>query len=201
MKDINLEEFTLYSGGAKGSDFYWDLIGSRFGITNRVDFRPESLYGLYLSELIEIEKAYERAVKDLGRKELLPSTYAGKLVRRDYLQAKYADAVFAISVLVAPGEKDPNPKGYINKTKKVLVAGGTAYAVQMAINLGKPVYVFDQIKNKWFTWENNTFVEITHAPFLTLKFAGIGTREINEAGKSAILACYKNTIAKKYLPH
>jgi len=62
----------------------------------------------------------------------------------------------------------------------------------MAINLGKPVYVFDQLKNKWFKWENTKFVEV-ETPILTSKFAGIGTREINEKGKQAIRNVYEKT--------
>ena len=62
----------------------------------------------------------------------------------------------------------------------------------MAINLGKPVYVFDQTYEKWFAWEDGKF-RISEVPTLTKKFAGIGTREINEAGKQAIRDVYANT--------
>ena len=185
-----LKTFTNYSGAAKDADTIWANIGKEFGLGKQVNYRPEDLQKLTKEQLQEVENAYQQAVKDLGRKSLDANTFAGGLVRRDYLQAKSADAVFAISTIVQPNEKDP--KNYINKTNKPLVAGGTGYAVQMAINLGKPVYVFDQIKNKWFVWKNNNFVEIT-TPILTQKFAGIGTREINENGKQAIRDVYEKS--------
>ena len=43
--------------------------------------------------------------QNLNRKVLSATTYSGKLVRRDYIQAKAADAVFAISTIVKPGKK------------------------------------------------------------------------------------------------
>jgi hypothetical protein len=42
--------------------------------------------------------------------------------------------------------------------------------------------VFDQEENQWFAWDGSQFNPID-TPTLTLNFAGIGTREINEAGK------------------
>lgn len=56
----------------------------------------------------------------------------GKLVRRDYLQAKAADSVFAIGRIINPGEI--GNRGYKNNSDHQVVDGGTGYAVQMAID-------------------------------------------------------------------
>jgi len=194
-KGLNLKEAINYSGAAKGGDTIWENRGKEYGLGKQVNYRPEDLKKLTKEQLQEVENAYQQAVKDLGRKPLAANTFAGGLVRRDYLQAKAADAIFAISEIVQPGKKDP--KGYINKTNKPLVAGGTGYAVQMGINLGKPVYVFDQKQNQWFIWNNNNFIK-TSTPTLTQKFAGIGTREINENGKQAIRNVYEQSQYKEY---
>ena len=186
----DISTFTNYSGGATGGDAIWASVGKEFGLGKQVDYKPDSLNKLSEEQKKEVEDAYQQAVKDLGRKPLAADSFAGGLVRRDYLQAKAADAVFAVGTIIESEQKDP--KGYVNKTNRSLVAGGTGYAVQMAINLGKPVYVFDQLKNKWFVWENNKFNETT-TPTLTKKFAGIGTREINKEGKQAIRDVYENT--------
>ena len=61
------------------------------------------------------------------------------------------------------------------------VNGGTGWAVQMGIDEGKSVYVFDQEKCKWYFW--NRDFEVCNTPILTKNYAGIGTREINENGK------------------
>jgi hypothetical protein len=66
------------------------------------------------------------------------------LLIRDWSQVKHADAVFAIGHLVNKGESlFPNQKNDTRIARKQAVQGGTGYAVEMAIQEGKPVYVFD----------------------------------------------------------
>ena len=62
----------------------------------------------------------------------------------------------------------------------------------MAIDVNKPVYVFDQERNKWYTKVDEDWVEIG-TPTLTPNFAGIGTRNINQNGIEAIRDVYENT--------
>lgn len=174
-------EYTNYSGAALGADTVWAEIGREFGIGTQRDFTPEDLDNPRLTpeNRQEIENAYQQAVRDLGRRALDPNTYRGKLVRRDYLQAKSADAIYAVGTI---------SNGNVN--------GGTGYAVAMAKRMNKPVHVFDQTKNSWFVWNGRTFVQ-EDTPTLTKKYAGIGTREINEAGKQAIRDVYEKTFDKQ----
>ena len=67
------------------------------------------------------------------------------------------------------------------------MAGGTGYAVEMAISHCREVYVFDQYKECWFRWSysSESFVR-SPEPVINQPFAGIGTRELNEAGLAAI---------------
>jgi hypothetical protein len=62
----------------------------------------------------------------------------------------------------------------------------------MAIDVNKPVYVFDQERNKWYTKVDEDWIEI-NTPKLTPNFAGIGTRNINQNGIKAIRDVYENT--------
>ena len=190
--DIDATEYVNHSGGAKGADTEWDVAGKEHGFNANRHYRPEHLDSLKESEINEIESAYQKAVKDLGRNSLPKDSYAGKLVRRDYLQAKNADEVFAVSHLLKSGEKDK--KGYVNKTGKTVVEGGTGYAVQMAINLGKHAYVYDQVRKSWYKYnkEDGLWHSI-ETPILSKNYAGIGTREINENGKQAIRDVFKKT--------
>lgn len=190
QEDMNPNTFINYSGAAEGGDKYWEKIGKEFGIGKQVNYITETLSKLSSENKVEVENAYQQAVRDLGRKPLSADSYAGKLVRRDYLQAKSADSIFAISSIIQPNQTDK--KGYKNRTKKEIVSGGTGYAVQMGINLGKPVYVFDQDQGKWFLWNGNRFVEII-TPTLTSKYAGIGTRELTQSGQQAIRDVYEKT--------
>lgn len=195
MENNFYREYINYSGAAKGSDEYWEKIAKEYGVGKQVNYRPSTLKRLTQEQLDEVEQAYSKAVKQMGRRKLSKSSYGGKLVRRDYLQAKAADAIYAISTIIPPKGKDK--KGYTNNTNIELVEGGTGYAVQMGINLNKQVYVFDQLKNMWFSWDYHTnSFEKCNTPKLTKKFAGIGTRQLNENGKKAIENIFKSNLNK-----
>ena len=122
---------------------------------------------------------------DKGRTQA-SATYLNNLLRRNWYQVEGADAVFAV--------------GSLDTSKPGLAAlGGTGWAVQMAIDEGKPVYLFDQEKKKWFTGNNVSLTEID-TPTLTPRFAGIGTRDITSAGKKAIEDVYNKTIGRPVAP-
>jgi predicted NAD-dependent protein-ADP-ribosyltransferase YbiA (DUF1768 family) len=210
-----LNDYTMHSGGAEGADTEFWEIGYKKGLRTANDYTVDDLITNDKNLKQEIEDAYQTAVAQLGRKPLaydwsnpnLRSNYVGGLVRRDYLQAKNADAVFAISDIIRPGEKgkeitkkDGKKIRYSNRAGKSIVDGGTGYAVQMALNLGKPVFVFHQGTNAdnvtkvgWYKLTDKGFVK-TDTPLLTEDFAGVGTREINETGKQAITDLYDNLI-------
>ncbi len=210
-----LSDYTMHSGGAEGADTEFWEIGYKKGLRKGEDYTVDDIITNDKNLKQEIESAYQTAVEQLGRRALpydwskpdLRSNYAGGLVRRDYLQAKNSDGVFAISDIIRPGEKgkeiitkDGKKIRYSNRTQKSIVDGGTGYAVQMAFNLGKPVYVFHQGSNVdnvtkvgWYKLTDKGFVK-TDTPLLTEEFAGIGTRQINEAGKQAIADLYDNLI-------
>jgi predicted NAD-dependent protein-ADP-ribosyltransferase YbiA (DUF1768 family) len=204
-----------FSGQADGSDTEWIRTGDDFSVGDFTEFTPDDLVGLSPEWQQKIEAGYQKAVQDLGRQPIpfdwtnisKRENYSGGLVRRDYLQALYGDAVYAISDVILPGEKGkavPNKKlgksiRYENRLNKPIVDGGTGYAVQMAINMGKPAYVFHQgtnadnaTKTGWYKI-TNTEVTPVETPILTPKFAGIGTRQINDAGKQAIRDVYQKT--------
>lgn len=174
--------YVLYTGTqvdgsfTDGGDSIWAESAKELGIKT-VGYSPNTLGRLNEEQLKEVEKAYQQAVADLGRKFLSLHTTAGQLVRRDYLQAKAGDAIFAIGQIVYPGQR--NKQGYIVKSKIPSIDGGTGYAVQMAINMDKPVHVFDYTKNKWYVYDKNKkdFVE-EQTPQLTPRFTGIGSRDI-----------------------
>lgn len=191
-QSTNPKDFRLYSGGATGSDTKWAEIANKYGIGKTVNYRPEHLDLLTPAQTQEVETAYVGAANKLGRKQLEANTTAGRLVRRDYLQAKAADSIFAVGHILRPGEK--NAKGYTVRSTIPSVDGGTGYAVQMGIDLHKPVHVYDQAYDQWyrFDYDDNTFVA-EDIPTLTPKFAGIGTREINDKGINAIEQVFQKT--------
>jgi predicted NAD-dependent protein-ADP-ribosyltransferase YbiA (DUF1768 family) len=194
----NPAEFTNYHGGAKKYDTYWEQEGKSFGVTKHTVYTTDSYDKLDQTTKDKLEARYDAARTWLGRSSLSKDKYAGKLVRRDMMQAAKADAIFAVSEIVAPNIK--GRKGYVNKTNHPIIEGGTGYAVASAILLGKPVYVFNQdssygYETGWYKWNSSTndFVK-TDIPVLTKNYAGIGssTNE-TEIGRQAIRDVYANT--------
>ena len=191
-------DFTNYHGGAKKYDTYWEQEGKTFGVTKHTVYTVDSYDKLDQATKDKLDAKYDAARTWLGRSSLSKDTYAGKLVRRDMMQAAKADGIFAVSEIVAPGIK--GRKGYVNKTSHPIIEGGTGYAVASGILLGKPVYVFNQDSNYgydtgWYKWDSTTndFVK-TDTPVLTKNYAGIGssTNE-TEIGTQAIRDVYANT--------
>ena len=191
---LDITGFVNHSGGAYGSDSYWGMLAEKLGIPSRHYYHGlKTPKGNTLQSDADFKEGIEKAKKaasDMGRKWL--DEYAD-LLARNWNQVKYADAVFAVGHIIKPGEK--NKKGYT--VKAVQVDGGTGYAVQMAINEGKLVYVFDQERGRWFKHENSKW-DYSDTPTLTENYAGIGTRDITVAGLNAILDVYEKTFKRKF---
>lgn len=173
-------EYTNHSGGAVGSDSYWGEVGERYGVASKHyhaqgSETPKGNTPVSREDLLEADTHLLKANETLKRRFPASNEYVNNLLRRNWQQVKNADAVFAVSTI----------KGNI-------VEGGTGWAVQMAIDNGKPVYVFDQNTNKWYKYNAGTWVE-TGTPTLTKNFAGIGTRKLSESGKKAIEDVYRAT--------
>lgn len=182
--------YTLTSGDAKGADAAWTTAAYEFGIVDKRNYTARSYTELSEQERAEADSEYLKAAQALKKSPASKDTYSGKLVRRDWLQVKNADAVFAVSRILQPNAV--GERGYVNTTGHEVVDGGTGYAVQMAINNNKPVHVFDQNRNQWFTWDGSKFVA-EDTPTLTRRFAGVGTRNLSEEGKTAIRNVFSKT--------
>ena len=171
-----LQGYVNHSGGAVGSDTYWGEVGARYGVTSNHYYHenktPNGNVEISQEDYLEGQSHVLDANETLHRK---PEKYMN-LLARNWAQVKYSDAVFAIGHLT-----------------NGIVDGGTGWAVQMAIDARKPVYLFDQIRNQWFKNLNGTWAT-SDIPVLTPNFAGIGTRELNDAGKRAIEAVYAKTL-------
>jgi hypothetical protein len=173
-----------HSGGADGADTAWEFFGLEYDIiTNAYSYktsyhRSPSKVEISDEDYREGISKIEEANKVLKRKNI--HKYMN-LLARNWSQVKYSDEIFAV--------------GTIN-VKAQLVNGGTGYACQMAIDHNRPVFVFEQEKNKWFEWSylRKCFVVLDETPIITKEnFAGIGTRDLNTNGIEAIKSVYRKT--------
>lgn len=173
------EGYINHSGGAVGSDTVWGEIGTEFGVKSNHYWHGRKTP----NGNVEITQAqYEDGVRHVHKaNETLkrrPERYMS-LLARNWQQVANADAVYAIGTVADDGKT---------------VEGGTGWAVQMAIDTARPVHLFDQADNQWKRFDGKTWVA-EDTPTLTKNFAGIGTREITEAGKRAIRDVYEKTFS------
>src|SRR5690606_5930664 len=130
-------------------------------------------YELTNEEFLEGCKAVEVVAEQLERDRYKPYI---NLLARNFFQTKFAKQLSAVGIL----RSDQN--GVL-----VQLEGGTGWSVQMAINMKREIYVFDQNRCKWFAWSytKKQFTEYENPIISQEHFAGIGTRKINIFGIQA----------------
>lgn len=186
-----MSDYYNHSGGAEGSDMTWELVGEMYGVkTFAYSFPGHIQYSsnpvvLSKSELNEGWDNILKAEIPLNRSlSKCKSTYVRQLLCRNWFQVKNSESILAI--------------GMFEDKRKTRVRGGTGWAVQMAINNKKPVYLFDQVTKMWYSYEykKRVFGEYINIPILPNNFAGIGTREIMDDGIEAIGQVYDYNLKK-----
>jgi hypothetical protein len=174
------------SGGADGADLQWGMNAGRDGQSvihwsfdgHRSQAPAQELVVLTEEQLVRADEALKKASKPLKR------PWPGKrsqnvksLLRRNWYQVQWAEAVYAVASFRHDG----------------VVNGGTGWAVQMFLDRHEqlaqfeplPLYVFDQDNEQWFQYVGG-WKPIESPPKPQGVWAGIGTRELNSAGKWAI---------------
>lgn len=194
---LNPKDFTNHSGGAIGADSMWDEIGKEFGMINNKHYwantkTPKGNVQLTDEQLKEGISYAKAAAKVLARP--WNDSYAN-LLGRNWYQVKNSTQVIAIAPLIKSGEK--NSKGYVSKAQRTTVDGGTGYAVEMAIAIGKTVYVFDTKSNEWYKWNGIDFVK-SDIPVLDKNFAGIGSRQNNGVMTKESIQAIRNVYEKTF---
>ena len=186
------------SGGAKGADTAWAValnergvvtthyIGEK-GATNIKNRKvPGIIRELSRDELSEATRAVKKAAETMSDTdkpyELPAEPYVKDLIFRNYHIIKYGKPVYAI------GWKRGDSK----------VEGGTGWGVEMAKQMKKPIFLFDQATNKWnaYDYSLKRFKIIDEAPKLSKRPAVIGSRDkkLTEEGRNAI----ENVVAKTF---
>lgn len=183
--------YTCHSGGCPGSDMFWETEGMKYNvITIAYSFYGHNQKGnnRKILEREQLDEGFEHvkiASKGIGRTPNVRWPYVKNLICRNWFQVKNSESVFAIS------------REFLGTEKKI-VAGGTGWAVQMAIDNNKPTFVFDQPTKLWneYDYTTNRFEIFApdYVPTLTKNFAGIGTRELNDDGKKAIELVLKTNL-------
>jgi len=184
----NPKHYTLLSGGAYGSDMFWQKLGAKFGVRVKVfsfadhGGRNSARVVLTDEQLKQADEFLHKANITLKRHFPTSKSFVNNLLRRNWYQVKDTNGVFAVGRL---------------SSSRSTVEGGTGWAVQMAVDTKKPVYVFDIMSSSWkrFDYGKKKFLTCK-VPRLTLNFTGIGTRSLPENGKAAIDKIFEETFGK-----
>jgi hypothetical protein len=189
MINKTLSNFTCYSGGAIGADTYFEEIAASYGLlVNAYSYKTKTHISKNKVELTESEFHEGIEHVEIANNTLQKLHYQRyfKLLARNWFIIKNTKHIYAITT--------------IKKVKgKEMVAGGTGWAVQMAIDNYRPITIFDQNKKEWFEWdyELSKFLLLKTTPKITtLNFAGIGARNINHVGTKAIEDLFANSFKK-----
>lgn len=169
------QAYTIYSGGLKGAEETFGKYAQKHGI-NEVNFsfnghtpsRDKNITLLSDAELKKGNISMEIVSARMGRR---------------YARADKIRKVFQIIFHMVNKGYQVFAIGWIQSDQTV--KGGTGWGVELAKFFNRPVSVFDQTENKWFTWKGSEWVE--DEPVISNKtFCGTGTRNLSDEGKKAI---------------
>ena len=173
-------EFTLFSGGAQGAEAEFGKQAESFGV-QEVNYSFESH---------KIERS--RGLRMLTQEELtrkdVSLTYVSKLLDRNFSNAPLIRMVLRTIMYQVDAGLEVFVVG--NILDNGTVNGGTGWGAEFAKICNKPLFVFDQIKNGWFTWTKNAWQPIAKPVIDKAHFTGTGTRFLEDNGRAAIADLY-----------
>ena len=183
---MNRDEGILFSGGAAGAEAAFGACAERHGI-EEVNFTFEGH-----------TIARHRGVRVLNHEELqcgdVSLAYVSRLMHR-----RYADAPTIRKVLQTLWyQVNSGQEIYVIGTilDDATVRGGTGWGAEFAKLCNKPLHVFDQDKNAWFSWAGSEWRAVRPNDKLVIThphFTGTGTRTLQPNGKRAIAEVFNRS--------
>ncbi|MDQ7835954.1 MAG: hypothetical protein RDU24_11280 [Humidesulfovibrio sp.] len=173
-------DFTLFSGGAQGAEAEFGRLAEKIGV-QEVNFSFEGH---------KIERS--RGLRMLTTEELMRKdvslTYVSKLLDRNFSNAPHIRMVLRTIMYQVDAGLEVFVIG--NILENGTVNGGTGWGAEFAKICNKPLFVFDQLKNGWFTYAHGKWDSV-EAPVITkTHFTGTGTRFLEDNGRQAIADLY-----------
>ena len=187
----------VYTGGAKGTDALVEEQAKHFGMQLEVLVPPNHPRSTFITpstvEVLMLANPHlHQAAEKLG-KQMPSHFYTLQLLQRNYQIAKKAHTIYAFGIL------EPDHKR---------VKGGTGWTVQLAMDQGKPVYLFDIPSQSWYRSDHyyqvneNAATLVTGSQFvpwgpkkptLHQSSAIVGSRDVDEKTRAKIQALFNRT--------
>lgn len=178
---MNSENGVCISGGATGADTFWNAYA--FGIGHHVINYSFAGHKTTCSRIVILsddelslsESALQKANQTLKRHYPSKSEHVNNLLRRNWYQINGSDSVYAIAKL---------------NVKKNTVEGGTAWAVQMFIDIfddSNSMFLYNLNDDKWYMYTVSGWQHVTNVPPPTGVWAGIGSRDVSDEQLEKVL--------------
>lgn len=183
---MNARDCILFSGGAPGAEAAFGACAERHGV-EEVNFTFDGH---------KIDR--HRGVRVLNHEELQNGDVSLEYVSR-LMHRRYTDAPTIRKILQTIWYQVNNGQEiYVVGTvlDDGTVQGGTGWGAEFAKLCNKPLCVFDQNQDAWFTWSGSAWQRrgSSDAPVITHPhFTGTGTRTLKENGRAAIESLFQRS--------
>lgn len=169
------ESCTLYHGGLKGAESLFGEIAEKYGIREVIFTFEGHKLNREINPVVLTENDLERG--DISME------IASRMMNRTYYETeKIRKVLQTIFHMVNKGHQVFVVGTILDDNS---VKGGTGWAVELAKLFNRPLHVFDQNRNQWYTWKEGAWQEDTPKIAYTT-FVGSGTRYLSDAGRTAI---------------
>jgi hypothetical protein len=180
------EDCILYSGGAPGAEGAFGAQAERYGI-DEVNFTFEG------HTLVR-----HRGLRVLNHEELLAGDvsleYVSRLMNRRYTEGLTLRKILQTIWYQVNNGQEIYVVGHIEEDNTV--RGGTGWGAEFAKLCNKPLAVFDQARDSWFTWSGCDWTRRTSDALPTIAhphITGTGTRVLEENGGRAIADLFERS--------
>jgi hypothetical protein len=177
-RPLDARRFRVHSGGARGAEAEFGSNAEKWGM-QEVNYtfaghkfleRKRGVVQLSEQELKHGDFSLVYVSKRLGR-VLSEIPQVRSILQTIWYQINAASQVFVIGQIQEDGH----------------VRGGTGWGAELARLWKKPIFVFDQERKGWFSWNGAKWELCVTPPTITREnFAGVGTQNLNEDGRKAI---------------
>jgi hypothetical protein len=180
------EKCTVYSGGLKGAETVfgeaaekWSVKEVNFCYQGQKTNRQKNLVVLSDQELKRGDISMELVSKMMNR-TYYETDKIRKVLQTIFHMVNKGHQVFVIGTILEDNT----------------VKGGTGWAVELAKLFNRPLSVYDQAKESWYSWKQGAWIEdnpkIEHETFV-----GSGTRNITEKGENAIALLFEDAFGPR----
>jgi hypothetical protein len=171
----NNMNYTLYSGAHKGAESEFGRQAEKWGV-------KEINYTFPDHQMERDVNTVALSPEELAKGDVSMEIVSKKLGRRYHQVEKIRNVIQSIFHMVNNGHQ-VFAIGWIQPDGTV--KGGTGWGVELAKIFNRPLSVFDQEKNNWYSWTENQWTESTPR-IVHDTFVGTGTRNLTDEGKKAI---------------